>query len=218
MVIYEASNTTGVSSKNVTYNGAACTSVVATIQTNKYVIEVWKLVAPATGSNVVAISYQGTFQHVQVFAISFTGIDQTTPVAASTSTGENAITAATYPTTSVNINGGTIGFMAGAILYSNSSEGPSTNPAPFGTTDSNLANMVNSGGISSPGDIAQMFHGSYSGALTALSLTSNDGSGYQYILAAVSLNEVPTEPPFLPHGQSIPAPDNLRIIESCLYN
>lgn len=72
---------------DVTYNGVSMTLVTTATSGSRYA-ELWRLAGPATGSNTVAVSLSTTEQEVSAGVMSFTGVDQTTPVGtAATATG-----------------------------------------------------------------------------------------------------------------------------------
>ena len=65
----------------LTYAGAALTLIGALTSSNTFQrVEQWRRIAPATGANTVAVTYDVANQCV-AGSISFTGVDQATPVA-----------------------------------------------------------------------------------------------------------------------------------------
>ncbi|MFZ1721290.1 MAG: hypothetical protein WAU07_02180 [Microgenomates group bacterium] len=91
----------------ITYNGVSMSKVTeSSIQyvANRYIeVQVWQLVAPATGSNTVSITYAGTYTKTSASAISFTGVDQSTPIGSSgTNSSTNAHPSVTFSTTNSN--------------------------------------------------------------------------------------------------------------------
>ena len=97
--------TVGVSFDNravtgVTYAGTAMTNI-GTAANAPASASLWRLTAPATGANDVAITMNGGGVNIVGCAISLTGVDQTTPVG----TGATA-TGATSPAT-VNVSSAT---------------------------------------------------------------------------------------------------------------
>jgi len=65
----------------VTYNGVAMTSAVAQSNSTTWA-RIFYLIAPATGSNNVVITYSSALTFRQAGAISFNGVDQTSPLGA----------------------------------------------------------------------------------------------------------------------------------------
>lgn len=98
----------GAATMTATYNGVSMTSlgtVAANNQTSGFV-QVWQLVAPATGANTVAIASSGpTPQSLVGGSVSFTGVDQVTPCG----TSATAFGSGTAP--SVAVTGTTSGNM-----------------------------------------------------------------------------------------------------------
>ncbi len=86
----------------VTYNGVGMTlqeTAENNFSVNRYiVVHAYTLVNPASGSNTVAITYGGTYATTGASAVSYTGVDQSSPVGATTNTtatGNPTITLAT---------------------------------------------------------------------------------------------------------------------------
>jgi len=83
-------NNGGQTVSSVTYAGVPLSLVVAQSNGNSIRVELWRLVAPATGNNTVAVSVSGNVRIVGG-AVSFTGVDQVVPIEAATSgTGNSA--------------------------------------------------------------------------------------------------------------------------------
>lgn len=78
----------------MTYAGQALTFVGSSVDpTTTARVEVWRLIAPATGTNIISVTFNG-FSSVVVGAISFANVHQTTPIAASQfATGNATLTA-----------------------------------------------------------------------------------------------------------------------------
>jgi hypothetical protein len=72
-------NDAGGSTVTVAYNGASMASIGFAQMTGIYHVEVFALTAPATGANTVSVNSNQTSDYV-VGCISFTGVDQTTPL------------------------------------------------------------------------------------------------------------------------------------------
>jgi hypothetical protein len=74
----------------VTYNAVALTLIGATANSSIVRVEQWRLVAPATGSNTIAVTLANAATTVEGFGVSYTGVHQTSPTATSTgATGNN---------------------------------------------------------------------------------------------------------------------------------
>lgn len=80
---------------SITYNGVALTKVDDQDSTGVHV-EMWYLVAPATGAHNIVITHDGTFTTSWCLGIakSFTGVDQTSPIVTSGKASDtgNAVT------------------------------------------------------------------------------------------------------------------------------
>lgn len=78
----------------LTYAGQALTFVGTSVDpTNTARVEIWRLIAPASGTNTVSVTFSG-LSSVVVGAISFANVNQTTPIAASQfATGNATLTA-----------------------------------------------------------------------------------------------------------------------------
>lgn len=77
----------------VTYNGVNMTLVDEVAYSLSVGVSLWRLVAPAAGSNNVVITFGNTDQYHVSAAVSFSGVDQTTPLGTpttATSTGTTA--------------------------------------------------------------------------------------------------------------------------------
>ena len=70
----------GYTPTSVTYNGVSMTKIVDTLYGNgdKERITVWGLIAPATGSNTISVSFSANQAEIVATADSYTGADQTT--------------------------------------------------------------------------------------------------------------------------------------------
>ncbi len=89
----------------VKWGTTALTRVNRTI-TDEYTTELWYLVAPATGSNTITVSFVGNVQDQNLSGASFTGVNQTTPfanAAGSSLTGGSATPTITVPTTASQV-------------------------------------------------------------------------------------------------------------------
>src|SRR6267143_417594 len=113
----------GQTVNSVTYAGAGLTFVRADIIAGSVRSELWYRIAPATGANSVVVTLSATARTV-AGAISFTGVDQTTPVDA-----QNGATG-TSVTPSVTVTSVTDGaWVADAVAFRSTGVGvPSGNP------------------------------------------------------------------------------------------
>lgn len=68
----------GITVSGVTYGGVAMTPVGTHFRSGAYRVTVFRLLAPATGTNTVAVTLSGSSAAVCA-AISLTGVDQTDP-------------------------------------------------------------------------------------------------------------------------------------------
>ena len=75
----------------ITYNSVAMTVVPSsTVSNGQYTVSFYRLIAPATGSNTVSITFTGNVFDFKAGSVSFTGADQTTPLGtAVTATGSS---------------------------------------------------------------------------------------------------------------------------------
>lgn len=74
-------NTTPVTATSVTYNGVALTKISRKAYTaGDITCELWYLVAPATGANTAAVTFDTVPTRASAGSISLTGVDQTSPI------------------------------------------------------------------------------------------------------------------------------------------
>lgn len=122
-------NGTAASATSITYNGVALTKadgVASTLESNNQYVELWYLVAPATGANTITINYSASVSNSSGDAISFTGVDQSNPIDShAASATASTVTSYSQATTVVASNC----WLAGTIATRN---GPAT--AGAGTT------------------------------------------------------------------------------------
>lgn|GEM_PF-1755049 len=74
---------TGVSISSVTYNGVSMTAVTTPVHSSGQdagFVQMFYLVAPATGTNTVAVTVSTTVDAITAGSVSFTGVDQSTPL------------------------------------------------------------------------------------------------------------------------------------------
>jgi len=84
-------NNGGQTVSNVTYGGIPLSLVVAQSNASSIRVEMWKLTAPITGNNAIAVSMSGNAR-VVAGAVSFTGVDQAVPIEAAASASGNSTT------------------------------------------------------------------------------------------------------------------------------
>lgn len=96
LMVHSGTNGTPVSTSGVTYAAVALTSRWSGSR-NWTAASGWSLVAPATGANTVAITLSASEDTAFGQAISYTGVDQTTPHGTG-ATANGASTAPTVPT------------------------------------------------------------------------------------------------------------------------
>ena len=90
----------------ITYNGVGMTKITEMsyeFNTNRFLeTQVYRLVAPATGSNTLSITFAGTYIDTGVSVISYTGVDQTTPIGATGTNSGNIDPTVTFTTSNSN--------------------------------------------------------------------------------------------------------------------
>jgi prepilin-type N-terminal cleavage/methylation domain-containing protein len=80
----------------VTYNGTALTLVGSEATTDDARVEIWRLVAPSTGTHNVVITFSAALlQEAHAGVMTFAGVDQTTPLGTFVSANHDASTPAT---------------------------------------------------------------------------------------------------------------------------
>ena len=84
-------DTTG-SITGVTYNSVALTSVTVVNNSSDANSHMWQLIAPNTGANNVVISASETMSELVGGAVTFTGVDQTTPLGTAATNSGNSTT------------------------------------------------------------------------------------------------------------------------------
>lgn len=128
----------------ITHNGVPLTqSLVGKITTSTYSIDVWYLVAPASGSQTVQATINTTGSNKTLGCIALTGVDQSSPLGtgASFSASTNPMTA----TITVPANGVGLAFATNgdeATCGSFTADGSSTERYDLCDTDANFAAMA----------------------------------------------------------------------------
>ena len=87
----------------VTYNSVNMTKVVRHEHSPAFVAEQWRLIAPDTGANTIAVTLTSSSDSFGG-ATSWTGVDQTTPVEASAGNGGGLNTTVTVSVTTITAN------------------------------------------------------------------------------------------------------------------
>jgi hypothetical protein len=163
----------------ITYNGVALTSVSSVTEgTMERKAELWRLIAPATGANDIEVSYSGSPNNIGVIGLSFTGVDQTTPLnpGGTSGTAGSTVTAGT-------INGvaltGDYGVWGGVIQYSGFG-GPPGSPTVLGTMTTDA--MYGSGGGTAIGQHTWAAYGAIAGGgpSTPTLDAANEGTPYEF--------------------------------------
>ncbi|HEX9895911.1 MAG TPA: hypothetical protein VGA78_18410, partial [Gemmatimonadales bacterium] len=86
---------------SVTYNGVGLTQVGSVASATDTRVEIWRLIAPATGTNNVVITFSANvINGAKAGVATFTGVDQTTPLGTFASANGNSAGPATVDVTS----------------------------------------------------------------------------------------------------------------------
>lgn len=219
LLVFAATNTTGIGISSLTYNGVALFTIVSAITTNEWFIVLARLKNPASGSHALACATTGTFQHVAVGAWTFKGQDPTTPEHDHNSaSGDLSGGDDTFPDISVPILRADYGFTCGGISYVSSFDGPPDSSHPYNTVGFNNGHFVNSSGITSPGQILFMNYGPPDGASDDISYIANQSAAYSFTVAGASLNAAPVSPIHPPFFSATSGDDLLRALSSCDHN
>lgn len=80
-----SSNAAFTHASSVTYNGVSMTAVKQqdgpTYGNTRYITaELWRLVAPASGTHDIIVTFPSSVQRTVIGGISFSGVDQTSPI------------------------------------------------------------------------------------------------------------------------------------------
>lgn len=79
----------------ITYNGVALTQlsrVTQTLEASNQSLDIWYLVAPATGANTLTVSLSGSADYFVGFVQSYTGVNQSTPFGTPNTTSSGSST------------------------------------------------------------------------------------------------------------------------------
>lgn len=93
---------TAATVSGITYNGVALTFVTSEHPSNVIGVEIWRLLAPATGSNTIEITMSSSVAIIEGFGVSYTGVHQTTPTGTDASANGNS----SAPSVTVSSAGG----------------------------------------------------------------------------------------------------------------
>ena len=95
-----------VTTNSVTYNGVAMTKAVDSIEASSNRAELWYLASPATGSNNIVVTFSAATDDALVIgSISYTGVDNASPIGATASqAGATTSTAPSINITTLNNN------------------------------------------------------------------------------------------------------------------
>lgn len=86
---------------SITYNGAALTPVGSVASTTNIRVEIWRLIAPTTGTHDVVITFSANLRYgAKAGVATFTGAHQTTPLGTFASANGNSAGPATVNVTS----------------------------------------------------------------------------------------------------------------------
>jgi hypothetical protein len=86
---------------SVTYNGLALTLVGTAASTTNTRVEIWRRIAPSTGTNDVVITFSGNLRYgARAGVMTFTGVHQTTPLGTFAGANGNSVGPATVNVTS----------------------------------------------------------------------------------------------------------------------
>lgn len=193
-------NIDGVDITGVTYGGVAMTRLVLSEDSVGQGMAIFYLVAPASGSANVVVSYTGTPDRLAWGAAAWSGVDPSTPIHLdSTARSPGSGFETSDPIPGVTFGGVySYGFAALSTQYGTGFEGPPDTPSPL-SSNAWTGSLVNGGGASSAGLNARMDYGSYSGGITE-TWAAHDGGGYRYLATSVDLIPAPElmtqSPPF----------------------
>lgn len=105
----------------VTYNSVAMTEVPNSANINEYAtglyhaIKWWYLIAPATGSNTVAVTWSGSMTSSVVTAVTLTGAHQTAPIG-NAAVADLDLSSSTTPSVNVATTANNAYIVAGAMM------------------------------------------------------------------------------------------------------
>jgi hypothetical protein len=80
---------------SVTYGGVALTQIGSGVTNGGRSLALYYLANPATGANDVVVTFGGTSANVRCYALSYTGVHQTTPIDSSNSVNNSSGTVST---------------------------------------------------------------------------------------------------------------------------
>lgn len=172
-----------ISVSSITYNGVALTFIQGHSReytTNRYLrIENWYLIAPATGSNTLAVTYSGNARADEITVTTLNGGHQTTPVGVVNAADGDSTNPSVTLTTGTNNSW---------VMFGAHGRGGDLDPSTPGTGLTELTDGDT--GASTSDDIA--FTDGYETTTTAGSVTVDStftGGSDQWVAAAVEIKE-----------------------------
>ena len=108
-----------------TYNGISLTKVRSDEATGNNRTEIWRLIAPPTGTHNIIVSAAGTLGELAIIGVSLTGADQTAPEDANTGTSGNSSTPS-VSITSVSDNAWFLTMASAEATFSSNGTGQTT--------------------------------------------------------------------------------------------
>lgn len=160
----------------ISYAGQSLTFVGTSVDpTTTARVEVWRLIAPATGTNTVSVTFNG-LSSVVVAAISFANVNQTTPIAASQFVTGNATLTASASVASATDH----------VVLATIAADDAVNTVTAGSGQTSRWNVVNAADVIGAGSTKPG-----SATSTTMSYTLGDSKGWAMGLFAIQ----PAPPP-----------------------
>jgi hypothetical protein len=178
---------------SVTYNGVALTSVANSgVSTGQDRVQIWRLVAPATGPNTIVITWSGGSANLLFQAISYSGVHQVTPDgSAAIATGGTG----TNPSVSQATT-------AGDVVIDGVAEDSAANTATFTMNSSTGRTQVFNGTANGTGEIVGISRHDNPANPQTMGWTVT-GTQAAWAEAAINIHPAPLDPAF-----SVNAPFN----------
>ena len=175
----------------MTYAGQALTFVGTSVDpTTTARVEVWRLIAPATGTNTVSVTFN-SLSSVVVAAISFANVNQTTPIAASQfATGNATLTASASVASATN-----------QVVLATIAADDAANSVTPGSGQTSRWNVLNAADVIGAGSTK-----AGSATSTTMSYTLGDNKGWAMGLLAIQ----PAPPPGIVTNTNDTGPGSLR--------
>lgn len=181
----------------ITYNSVSLTSIGATSTANQNANSRY-LIAPATGSNTVSVSYTTGGQHMWSASKSYTGVDQTSPIDAYAT--KNTLTGATVVAT-VTVVAANCWVSAGCIIGNGSTSSPTiTSDRTTRQSDSDGNHYMAAASADSNGTVSA---GSYS--ITFTESGASEGCAVIYSIAPMTSVSVTVNATVVSAAFSIPS-------------